>query len=338
MLFVRLIGSFVALALLSAPTSYSRSPPENELPALNWPSESVALSVMTYNLNGLPWPVAGNRSPALAAIGQRLRLMRSRSIQPHIVLFQEAFTDDAKKLARVAGYEFVAFGPSIARPSRQAPLGQVFTNGARWAKGERSDNLVDSGLMILSDYPIVRTSRHAFPQGACAGFDCLASKGVLIAWIDVPELAEPLAVVDTHLNSRRSTHVSVARADAACDWQLAYLRKVLEREIKPGEAVVFGGDFNIGHAPTRIKAFQRFAPLGAGQNDGLSTVVRAGGLIHGSGREAGRIVSRNKDRILSRDGDGVTLRPSLAWVPFGLNEGDPKSDHAGFVINYEIMS
>jgi len=325
------------MTLLSAPTYYQEAFPIAPAASSDWPARGARLSVLTYNIKGLPWPVADDRSSAISAIGQRLRLMRSRGIQPHIVLLQEAFMGQAKQLARVAGYDFVALGPTAAGPDVQSPLGRKFDADAQWVKGERSGSLVDSGLMVLSDYPVTRTRRYAFPEGACAGYDCLAAKGVLVAWLDVPGAAGPVAVVDTHLNSRHSTHVRSARADTAYAWQVSALRHFLAREVSPDTPVIFGGDFNIGNVSSRRSAISAAPLLGAAQVDGLAESYAEGHVPTASIAEAQQILSRNKDRIISRSGKDIELSPFRSWVPFKLSTTDhPMSDHAGFVVDYHF--
>ena len=333
------IATMLAAAMLLALTPYRetfRPAPPN---ASDWPSRAARLSVLTYNVRGLPWPVAIGRTSALAAIGGRLRLMRDRGVQPHIVLLQEAFTDPAKRIAREAGYRYVAYGPVAAAPLSTTPLGEGFASAAQWLKGERSGSLIDGGLMILSDYPIQRTRSFAFPLGACAGYDCLAAKGILVAWIKVPGSRAPVAVVDTHLNSRRSTHVAVSRADAAYAWQVADVRRTLAAAIAPGTAIIFGGDFNTGRVREREAAFSRNLPLGINQRDGLAATLQSHAVLSGSGREVRSILVRNKDHVLTRDGRDTRLIAARSWVPFGLLGGAPTmSDHAGFVIDLRLAS
>ena len=323
-------ATFLGASAVSAP-SYDVEPAEKS----TWPAPAGALSIMSYNIKGLPWPIAVGREEAIAAIGRRLAAMRSSDAQPRVVLLQEAFGDAATALGRAAGYRYVVIGPQVSRHHQPQPLGQAFAAGARWIKGEESGSLIDSGLAILSDYPVVRTERYAFPEGACAGYDCLAAKGVLVAWIDVPGVREPVAVVDIHLNSRRATHVASERADRAYTWQVAAVREFLLSVLPSGSPVIFGGDFNTGRVPARVAAVAQ--PLiGGPQVDGLETILASGGVVFGSQNEAKRIVWRNKDKILFRDGGGVGLRPQRAWVPFPIASQAPLSDHAGFVIDFSL--
>ncbi len=299
-----------------------------------WPAPAGPVSVMSYNIKGLPWPVAVGREESISAIGRRLAAMRANDAHPRIVLLQEAFGSAANELGEAAGYKYVVTGPESSG-SGLRPLGQTFADGAQWIKGEESGSLINSGLAILSDYPIVGLERYAFPEGACAGYDCLAAKGVLVAWIEVPGLGEPVAVVDTHLNSRRATHVASERADRAYAWQVAAVREFLSSVLLAGTPVILGGDFNTGQVPRRVAAVSQ--PLIDGtQIDGLRAVLTKGGVVVGSRNEAQGIISRNKDKILFRDGARVALRPERAWVPFPITSREPLSDHAGFVIDFSL--
>lgn len=333
---IRALALLTTAALVGASSLSAPRHDTGPADAATWPPTAGAVSVMSYNIKGLPWPIAFGRDDALAAMGQRLAAMRPSGAQPRIILLQEAFGDAARALGEAGGYRFVVTGPQVSIPHKSHPIGQAFADDAQWIKGEKSGSLIDSGLAILSDYPVIRIGRYAFPAGACAGYDCLAAKGVLVAWIDVPGASEPIAVVDTHLNARRATHVASERADRAYAWQVAAVRKFLSSALPSGSPVIFGGDFNTGHAPARLAAVSR--PLIDGpQIDGLTTVLAKKGVIIGSEKEARQIAGRNKDKILFRDGVRVALQPELAWVPFPVASRAPLSDHAGFVIEFSLQ-
>src|SRR3954449_12256131 len=103
-----LVSAAAALAMTSA------LPPAQPAPA-------AQLSVMSYNVHGLPWPMTRGRPKALRAIRDRLVGMRAKGDQPHLVLLQEAFSGDAKAIARKTGYNYVVNGPSrgdrVAEPT-----------------------------------------------------------------------------------------------------------------------------------------------------------------------------------------------------------------------------
>lgn len=339
MLVSRVAGLLAAAMLLGAPTAPSITFGIPSAEAADWPANGAELSVMTFNVAGLPWPVARNRQPAFAAIAGRLRQMRSRGVQPHVVLLQEAFCGEAKRIGELAGYRYSSFGPAAAANTQQPPLGREFADAAQWLKGERGGSVIDSGLVVLSDYPIVRTQRFAFPQGACAGYDCLAAKGVLAIWIEVPGAGQAIAVVNTHLNSRKATHVSAERADRAHAWQIAVVRDFVSSVVAADTPIIFGGDLNAGQVAQRKAALIGRPLIGPDQRDGLTTVMGQGNMMPGSRAEAEHIVARNKDRIFSRNGGNVELSPVRAWVPFKMSTGNGAlSDHAGFVIDYSIQS
>ncbi|WP_156842136.1 endonuclease/exonuclease/phosphatase family protein [Novosphingobium aquimarinum] len=332
----RTFASIAGAVLLSAGVAASPGYDAQVAHKSAWPSPAGSLSVMSYNIKGLPWPVAIGREAAIAAMGQRLAAMRSSGAQPHVVLLQEAFGDSANVLGETAGYKYVITGPQSSWSDDSEPLGRTFAEGAEWVKGEVSGSLINSGLAILSDYPVVRSERYAFPEGACAGYDCLAAKGVVVAWIDVPGADEPIAVINTHLNSRRSTHVATQRADSAYFWQVGAVRKLLSNVLPSGTPAIFGGDFNTGQSPARRVAVSQ--PLIDGTPvDGLKILLTDGGVAVGSRSEAQRIVERNKDKIIFRNGARVALRAERAWVPFPVTSEEPLSDHAGFVIDVSLI-
>src|SRR3569833_3219358 len=105
--------SFVSALLLASAAAFLFAGHGKGVAAAQLPDDGPAptLSVLTYNVHGLPWPIASDRDSALEAIGGRLRLLRARGEQPHIVLLQEAFTDAAKRIAAQSGYPYAALGP-----------------------------------------------------------------------------------------------------------------------------------------------------------------------------------------------------------------------------------
>ncbi len=158
-------GLFVALAaaLLLAPGASAIDTQRLQI-ADHEPNPAAQLTVLTYNVKGLPWPIAGNRTPQLDAIGATLGELRHHGNQPHVVLLQEAFSSEAKAIATAAGYRHVAFGPKEAPKLAAPPLGEAFAKAAQWTRGETAGTLADSGLAMLSDYPIVKSSEQRSPR------------------------------------------------------------------------------------------------------------------------------------------------------------------------------
>lgn len=297
------------------------------------------LSVMTYNVEGLPWPVALGRPAALAEIGQRFAALRQRGMQPHVVLLQEAFISQAKAIGAAGGYRYFAAGPqaSDAADAPTASLGTGFRAQAQWRKGEDAGKWVDSGLAILSDYPIVSTAKMAFPRDACAGYDCLAAKGVLLARIDVPGVRNPVVVVDTHLNSRGASGVSTDRANIAFAWQTGAVRRFVSTRIGAGTDVILGGDFNIGHDPVRLADAAQDGGLLAGANEAVATMVRRAQDGGGMSIDLAAVRDRAKDKEYFRPARGSQLQLRDVTIPFGIRaRGFGLSDHLGFIADYDL--
>ena len=297
------------------------------------------LSVMTYNIKGLPWPVALGRDDPLARIADRLVEMRRQGRQAHIVLLQEAFSSQAVALARQAGYRHVTLGPDAEMPSAPATTAtdSRYVQQARWDRGEGVGKVLSSGLMILSDYPVDHVDRMAFPDFACAGFDCLANKGVLIVHVEVPGVGR-VSIVDTHLNARTAAGVPVPRSQQAYERQVELMARFVAQRVPRGNMVVLGGDMNIGGDPLRRRAF-----FAAFERSGLSFVTpalggaqQADGLADAGERQDLRYLTRRgKDWIFARSATGSPLKVLGARVPFGTEPGgEPLSDHFGYVIRY----
>src|SRR5258705_3245092 len=89
---------------------------------------SAEVSVLTYNIRGLPWPFATGRATALKKIGRELAVLRAEGRQPDIVLIQEGFRGEVADLVKASGYRYWVQGPTRwERPRGAAPAdGQDF--------------------------------------------------------------------------------------------------------------------------------------------------------------------------------------------------------------------
>jgi endonuclease/exonuclease/phosphatase family metal-dependent hydrolase len=300
------------------------------------------LSVMTYNVEGLPWPARWDRDASVAIIGRNLATLRSIGRQPHVVALQEAFTDQAKRIGVQAGYRYVALGPSREDPGSPAVTARdrSFERDASLLKGERSGKLVDSGLVILSDYPILAVRRLPFPDYACAGFDCLANKGMVMALIRVPGYSEPVAIVDVHFNSRHASGVASARSDYAFMRQVDAMASFLKLNAPLHLPLIVAGDFNVGTATNRERYFQRQARSWArGRPDTFREMVRgfAGGLYRGRLLNPADAASlaHEKDLQFAVSGGQMSLHATAAAIPFGWEQRhESLSDHVGYITYY----
>lgn len=340
----------VAAALLSAVAfiPWSLRPASGTTPfVITNLREDTRLSLMTYNIEGLPWPVRLHRSADLARIEDRLTVLRLMGQQPHIVALQEAFTPDAKRIGIGSGYRYIANGPDmrLAGASALSSDDRAFQSSADFFHGERSGKYVDSGLQILSDYPILSVRRMAFPAFACAGYDCLANKGAMLAMIAVPGLPEPVAVVNVHLNSRKASGVDDARSLYAYRRQIDALEAFLQSNIKSGTAVIVAGDFNVGRHPARRQYFDRFVKRWGARNmfgtikDALGTCLSTAAPCGADMPEDARFSHRRgRDWQLSVPGAAYAMGVRGISVPFGHDlDGSMLSDHVGYTAYYGLI-
>ena len=215
------------------------------------------ISVLTYNVEGLPWPIRKGRSSRLREIARQLSAMRAAGTAPDIVLLQEAFSGSAVAIGRRAGYANFVRGPAAGarRPPTSQEAERALVGNRKRRKGEGLRRLMPSGLYILSDFPVAAAERQPFRARECAGFDCLSNKGLLHARIAVPGVPDPLEVFNTHLNSRGSTGVSEERSLLAHRLQVDETNRFIEARREPANPLIFGGDFNMRHAPGRFEHF-----------------------------------------------------------------------------------
>ncbi len=306
------------------------------------------LSVMTYNIEGLPFPLRMGRSDAARHIADRLRAMRAAGSQPHVVVLQEAFGKAQQEIGREAGYRYVAFGPDrdLRSDEPESAADRAFDHGGRMLKGEHAGKWVGSGLAILSDYPIVSVARAAFPAYACAGFDCLANKGMLMAEVQVPGVAAPVAVVATHMNSKNASGVSRDRWNYAFDRQVRSVGLFLAKHLAADQPYVFAGDTNIGGSLPRRAAFEAMlAALPRAADKGvvrtaLATCldVRASCAV-GTPVEVRKAYAHGKDWEAYGSGAATAVAPMAVDAPFGHDaNGQMLSDHIGYTALYRLSA
>ena len=218
---------------------------------------STTLSVLTYNVEGLPWPARRNRGPRLREIARQLAELRGRGAAPDIVLLQEAFSAEAARIGAGAGYPNLVPGPSAR--TRQPPTSQgadrSLTDRRKRRRGEGLGRMLSSGLYLLSDYPVVAAERRPFRRRECAGYDCLANKGLMHVRILIPGAPAAVDVFNTHLNSRGSAGVPGARSLKAHRLQVNEVNRFIETRWDRRNGLLFGGDFNMQNAPARFEHF-----------------------------------------------------------------------------------
>ncbi len=299
---------------------------------------SGSLSLLTYNVKGLPWPVATGRPAALNAIASQLKGLRVAGRQPHIVALQEAFVDQAKAIGRESGYRYSAFGPSEdAAPLPASAADKAFLGKSSFWFGERSGKHADSGLAIFSDYPILAVRRIAYP--VCAGYDCLANKGALAVLIAQPGMRSPVILVNTHLNSNGASRSPRERANYAYFRQIDMLSAFVRDLARTRDPVLIAGDFNVGPTAARRSYFQDHL---------LTPALELGAVQHicsGSGdcaldnpRDVLFSEHRSRDWLMFRSGAVDSFLPVRLSALFGKRpDGSMLSDHVGIAVTYAVQ-
>lgn len=294
----------------------------------------MELRVLTYNVEGLPWPVRSGRSRHLREIGDILAAMRARGDGPDIVVLQEAFTSTAGDIARRSTYPNFVRGPDRAdrfrpeeRPPADDPLRQPILR-----RGEGLGALLSSGLYILSEFPILSKETRPFSRLACAGYDCLANKGVVLARLAVPGLPEPLHIATTHLNAQGAAGVPRDRTHFAHHRQIDELAAALEEWRPQDTPLIIAGDFNVRHAPSRFD----FASHRKGLEFVRPWCQRTGSCAIEVTWATDAPWLTTQDLQAFGHGEQVTLRPlRLSYLFDGLDEPE-LSDHWGYMVTYEL--
>lgn len=289
---------------------------------------------MTYNIEGLPWPVRRHRGGALKRIGQELAAMRAKGVEPDVVLIQEGFRDTVWAMVDESGYPYVARGPRKGqRDGNVVPADKRpdFRRVKYRQKGEGLGKWGSSGLWVLSNYPIEEVSSHAYRY--CAGLDCLANKGVMLASIQVPGLPVPVEIANTHLNSRGASGVPRSRATQAHHLQVDELKQFMQADRTPGAPLIVGGDFNVMHAADRFDYVMSEYPF--------EVVSR---WCHQHPKACDTQISYDgdapwlgtQDLIGFLDGDAVKIKPVAVEATFDGADEPVLSDHDGYKVTFTL--
>jgi len=296
-------------------------------PAVEAPRPAAAeISVLTYNIKGLPWPVATGRARALKAIGEELGQMRREGRQPDVVLLQEGFRGEVRTLVAASGYRYWAQGPVRGARAEAGGLGGL----ARITSGEGWGKLTGGGLHVLSDLPIVDV--RSAPYGACAGFDCLANKGVMMVRLSLGDPPFEIDVVNTHMNSRRAARVPAERALKAHHRQTEELLGFLADHATAERPLLIGGDFNVRNAPERYYYKAEARPYTV-----VSEFCRRpeAGCDH-PGADAPEPWLKSQDLQAFASPAAVRVEPVSARTVFDGAAGGKLSDHDGYLVRYRL--
>ncbi len=296
-------------------------------------TKAMTLRVLTYNIEGLGFPARKGRGPELAQIGSRLSAMRAAGTGPDIVLFQEMFSGAAKKAVAGSGYPAIAPGPRRTTPPFESTR-EKLPGKAKLTRGEVGIHFEGSGLAIASRWPIVATNVRAFGSRSCAGLDCLANKGIMLARIFIPGLPTPIDVYDTHMNSRGASKAPAARNLAAHDRQALEASEFIDSTHDDAFPVIFGGDFNMRHSEPRWENFTRYQSM---------TLVHRACVDPASGCDVKMSWDGDAPWMDTQDlqfffaGNRASIRPVRVEAMFDGSPDNPKlSDHDGYLVTYRI--
>lgn len=295
-------------------------------------SRTTRLSVLTYNIEGLAWPARSNRAPQLRAIGARLAALGSVGKAPDIVMFQEVFSGAAKRAVAATGYPALSPGPRRTHRSRHA-VRRPMPGRSNIRRGEWGIHLTGSGIVIASRFPVVDALSQPYGRRSCAGIDCLANKGVMLARVAVPGVPVPIDLYNTHMNSRAS-RVPDRRNLEAHDRQSLEASNFIARTHEDAHPLIFGGDFNMRRSEERWTGFTFYQSLNLVHRVCIDPASGCDVRLSWDGDEPWM---NTQDLQFFWPGDEVDIRPIRVEAMFDGGASGPRlSDHDGFLVTYEL--
>ncbi|WP_395394284.1 endonuclease/exonuclease/phosphatase family protein [Novosphingobium sp. BL-8A] len=294
---------------------------------------TTRLKVLTYNIEGLGWPARSGRARYLEQIGERLAAMRADGTGPDIVLFQEMFSDAAKRAVKSTGYPAIYSGPH--RTTRAKGATRDYLPGhSSLTRGEIGIHVFGSGLAIASRYSILDYSRRAYGRRSCAGFDCLSNKGIALARIDIPGVPSLIDVYDTHMNSRGASGAPAPRNLSAHDRQAQEASRFIDETHDDENPLIFGGDFNMRRSEPRWENFTKYQALDLVHRICMNPASGCDVKMSWDGDEPWM---DTQDLQFLWTGEDVRVRPVKVEAMFDGSPGSPMlSDHDGFMVTYEL--
>jgi endonuclease/exonuclease/phosphatase family metal-dependent hydrolase len=298
-------------------------------------------SVMTYNIEGLPWPARTGRRSFLDAIGRELERMDENGILPDVIVFQEAFSTSALKTASNTPHPVFLLGPRASSKSSFQRTDNELLRHRNLLRGEWGIKFLGSGLAIASRFPVSIIVKEPFGSLSCVGWDCLSNKGMILARVHVPTLAVPVEVLTLHMNSQGSSGVSVQRQLAAHETQSAELSAFINQNSSPENPLIVAGDFNMRGSPRRFDEFERHNGANLArryciENQRVQLETKCEIALSFDGDEPWM---DTQDLQIFDNGKSATLRPIRleAWFD-GDDSGGRLSDHDAYVVTYSIVS
>ncbi|MGH6696266.1 endonuclease/exonuclease/phosphatase family protein [Sphingopyxis sp.] len=340
---MRRVAAVAAIILLSAGCAswpqdrFASCPTAPEMPVITRLADgrqSTTLSILIYNVEGLPWPARKHRGPSLDRIGKSLADFRAQGRAPDIVLMQETFTSRAARIGEHTGYANAIGGPKRSDMAKDPAVAGEFVTERRRKKGERGPKLMRSGLYVLSDFPITEMFREGFARNACAGFDCLAAKGVMLVRVRVPGVPSPIDIFTTHMNAGRAARVPLERSAEAHRYQALQAAQFLDRHHVPNNPLIIGGDFNMRRNAERFDFFSTAIPYEIVHRWCIEKPATCAVKMSWDGDEPWM---DTQDLQAFDNGRRVSVEPIRVEAMFdGSDNGARLSDHDGFLVTYRL--
>lgn len=332
-----LLGALSAFSIAAAATVPVDPEPTASSQSTACPVEGRAtLDVLTYNIEGLGYPIKRHRKAQLHEIGQRLKGLRKEGKAPDVVLFQEAFSHTAKAAVVQVGYPNVVEGPR-RDARRELPVDREDRQGSgkpSIARGEFGVKILSGGLAVATALPVEAQASQPFARGSCAGYDCLANKGAILVRLRLPGAPEPIEIYNTHMNSRGASKAPAIRSLAMHHAQAGELATFIDTEHRAGNPMILGGDFNMRHSEARFDFFASRIQLTLARKHCQDP--RSGCDVQIS-FDGDAPWMDTQDLQFFRSGSLTRIRPIRVAAMFDGKADSPKlSDHDGYRVTYEI--
>lgn len=294
----------------------------------------TVLRVLSYNIQALPPPIKSGKEPLFVRISELLRERRAQGNHPHVVLLQEAFDSKSNVIVETSGYKYVLKGPGRKKPAKLGEAHWVPKTRKAYVSFTDPQKFMGSGLVILSDYPILAGMHKAFNSDECAGLDCLANKSIQMARIEVPGVKQPVDVVNSHFNSHRSAaaprQITLKMHHKQTDKLHWFLGKVGQ-----GNPMIVAGDFNTKQAD-RYAYFDKILGLFDAAKICLSS---ADDCRIPATTETDAILYNTNDKHFYVGTSQVSVQPSFIERNFDEKlHGRELSDHLGYEVHYMLSS
>lgn len=264
---------------------------------------SVRIRVLSYNIKGLPALINPQYDTArYADIGKVLAQRKKQGTAPDIVLLQESFDPKTADLRTFAKYPHLAQGP-------------------------RSQKLLDSGLFVLSDFPIEAKSTILFRDMDCGTWDCFAAKGAQAVRVRIPGVPYPLTLINTHTQSGK-------KYEASRSAQLKDLARYVRDVFPSNVGAILGGDLNTSPSQGTFRQFEGDTGL---TSVGRVCLTEKSGCQVAAGTDRRMILEDSVDHFFISPGTVLHVKPLAAGRTFAQPVGGRVlSDHLGYEVIYEL--